>query len=133
MQNSIEGDEENVRLRYDLLVPDPNNPAKRWIEVISWKPRIFLYHNILTKEECDHIIRIGMHFINAPQQFLSLLVSFLHNPAEPKVSRSSVVGADGKPVVNEARTSSGYFIVGEDAKDPVIRVLCRSVSLFHIR
>lgn len=28
-----------------------------WIELLSWKPRAFLYHNFMTDEETDHIIK----------------------------------------------------------------------------
>jgi len=34
---------------------------QEWIEEISWAPRVFVYHNILTKQECDHIIEIVDH------------------------------------------------------------------------
>mgnify|MGYP002388238855 CR=1 FL=1 len=37
----------------------PGNKTESWIEVISWEPRIFVYHNILTPEECAEIIRTG--------------------------------------------------------------------------
>mmetsp|Transcript_5800 Transcript_5800/g.6297 ORF Transcript_5800/g.6297 Transcript_5800/m.6297 type:complete len:261 (-) Transcript_5800:120-902(-) len=29
------------------------------IEVLSWKPRIFVYHNFISDEDCDHIVEIG--------------------------------------------------------------------------
>ena len=29
------------------------------IEVLSWKPRIFVYHNFISDEYCDHIIEVG--------------------------------------------------------------------------
>ena len=29
-----------------------------WVELISWKPRAYLYHNFLTPEECDPIIKV---------------------------------------------------------------------------
>ncbi|KAI3798818.1 hypothetical protein L1987_34097 [Smallanthus sonchifolius] len=31
----------------------------RWVEVISWEPRAVIYHNFLSKEECEHIIDIA--------------------------------------------------------------------------
>ncbi|KAF3546437.1 hypothetical protein DY000_02009470 [Brassica cretica] len=30
-----------------------------WVEVISWEPRAFLYHNFLTNEECEHLISLA--------------------------------------------------------------------------
>jgi len=79
---------------------------KRWIEQISWKPRVFLFHNFITKEEADHIIEMSI----------------------PKITRSEVVGAGGKPVVDQARTSSGYFIMGEDARDPTVREIEKRIA-----
>jgi len=38
---------------------DINNilkPSEPWIETLSWKPRISVYNNILSEEDCDHII-----------------------------------------------------------------------------
>jgi len=98
---SDETDPMKLRVAADFLEPDSSNPDKRWVEILSWKPRILLYHNILTKQQCDRIVAFS----------------------EPKVSRSSVVGGDGKPVVNMARTSSGYFVVGDDANDEVMKLL----------
>lgn len=37
----------------------PQDPLEPWIEQVSWTPRIFIYHNILTQEECDEIINLG--------------------------------------------------------------------------
>ena len=34
------------------------DPKRPWMELISWKPRAYLYHNFLTEEECDHIIKV---------------------------------------------------------------------------
>lgn len=31
-------------------------PEDAWLEVLSWEPRIFLYHNFLSEEECDELI-----------------------------------------------------------------------------
>ncbi len=30
-----------------------------WVETLSWEPRVFLYHNFLTLQECEHIISLG--------------------------------------------------------------------------
>lgn len=30
-----------------------------WIETISSEPRIFLIHNLITREECEHLIQLG--------------------------------------------------------------------------
>lgn len=33
---------------------------ERWVETLSWNPRIFLFHNMLTEEEASHIVDIGI-------------------------------------------------------------------------
>ncbi|KAL5229832.1 hypothetical protein ABZP36_028608 [Zizania latifolia] len=30
-----------------------------WTEVLSWEPRAFLYHNFLSKEECEYLISLA--------------------------------------------------------------------------
>lgn len=37
----------------------PEDPTQPWIEQVSWSPRVFIYHNMLTPEECESIIEIG--------------------------------------------------------------------------
>ncbi|KAL9269159.1 putative prolyl 4-hydroxylase 10 [Drosera capensis] len=32
---------------------------EQWVEVISWEPRAFVYHNFLTKEECEYLIELA--------------------------------------------------------------------------
>ncbi|CAN6918006.1 unnamed protein product [Brassica oleracea] len=38
---------------------DEEGNGERWLEVISWEPRAFLYHNFLTNEECEHLISLA--------------------------------------------------------------------------
>ena len=71
---------------------DPSN-----VIVVSWEPRIFVYPNFLSDEECEHFKQKG---INAGLQ------------------RSQVAGA-GQAEASEARTSYGTFI--EDDGDPIMR------------
>jgi len=86
--------------------PDQEEGKKRWIEQISWSPRVFLFHHFLSQEECDEIIEFS----------------------KPKISRSEVVGANGQPVVDSARTSSGYFIMAEDARRALVREVERRIA-----
>eukprot|EP00898_Chlorokybus_atmophyticus_P003029 jgi/Chlat1/3727/Chrsp259S03881 len=59
------------------------------VEVLSWKPRAFVYHNFLTDEECDHLV----------------------NLAKPQLQKSMVVDSStGKSVPSDIRTSSGMFL-----------------------
>ncbi|GAB4820202.1 hypothetical protein N2152v2_007248 [Parachlorella kessleri] len=66
-----------------------------WAEVLDGEARIYLFHNFLTDEECDHIV----------------------GKAEPRLQRSGVVDtSSGGSEVSEIRTSSGmFFSRGEDA------------------
>lgn len=34
-------------------------PGAPEIEFLSWSPRSWLYHNFLTDEECDHIVKLA--------------------------------------------------------------------------
>jgi len=67
----------------------PSDPTAPWIETVSWSPRVFVYHNFLTQDECKKILDL----------------------AQADVSRSMVVGATGKATVSQARSSSGVFLV----------------------
>ncbi|XP_039064281.1 probable prolyl 4-hydroxylase 3 isoform X2 [Hibiscus syriacus] len=63
--------------------------GEHWAEVISWEPRVFLYHNFLSKEECEYLIKI----------------------AKPHMRKSSVVDSKtGKSKDSRVRTSSGMFL-----------------------
>jgi hypothetical protein len=74
-------------------------------EVLSWAPRIFLLHNLLTKAECDDLIRISRTNLEA----------------------SSVVDAStGQGVFSSVRTSSGTFLT--DDMDPVLKRITDRVS-----
>jgi prolyl 4-hydroxylase len=58
-------------------------------QVLSWTPRIFLLHDLLTAEECDH----------------------LRSLAAPELEASTVVDtATGEGKLSAVRTSSGMFI-----------------------
>lgn len=63
------------------------NSKKPWIEILSWSPRAFVYHNFLTPEECDYLI----------------------DTASPKLKRSTIIN-QGEESVNDKRSSFGTFI-----------------------
>lgn len=64
-----------------------------WLEQLSWKPRAYLWHNFLTHEECDHIVKISL----------------------PHIARSGVVNMDGSTSEDNIRTSWGTFLTrGQD-------------------
>ncbi|XP_058767322.1 probable prolyl 4-hydroxylase 10 isoform X1 [Vicia villosa] len=66
-----------------------DDARERWVEIISWEPRAFLYHHFLTKNECEHLINI----------------------AKPSLHKSAVADNEtGKNLNSSVRTSSGTFI-----------------------
>ncbi|KAL6782723.1 PFH16 [Auxenochlorella protothecoides x Auxenochlorella symbiontica] len=68
------------------------------MKVLSWSPRIFLLQNVLTDDECDHIIKA----------------------ATPRLERSGVVEVEGRgrDGVSDVRTSYGMFF--DRKEDPVL-------------
>uniref|UniRef100_A0A7N1A2U9 procollagen-proline 4-dioxygenase n=1 Tax=Kalanchoe fedtschenkoi TaxID=63787 RepID=A0A7N1A2U9_KALFE len=74
---------------------DEEDGRERWTEVLSWEPRAFVYHNFLTKAECEHLIDIS----------------------KPHMQKSFVVDPKtGLPRASSARTSYGWFLrKGQDA------------------
>ncbi|XP_039049554.1 probable prolyl 4-hydroxylase 3 [Hibiscus syriacus] len=59
--------------------------GQQWTEILSWEPRAFIYHNFLSKEECDYLI----------------------NLAKPHMAKSTVVDSKtGKSKDSRVRTSS---------------------------
>lgn len=92
-----------------LKFEKPADPKAPWIEQVSWEPRVFVYHNILTKEEANEIINIG----------------------EKDLSESLVVAHTGGSTKNEARTSNGVFLGAKYMKSsPLLRSLERRASDF---
>lgn len=75
-------------------------PSHGKMEVLSWSPRIFYFHNFLSETECDHFIA----------------------KARPELKRSTVVDdhASNQDKVHEARTSKGMFFPAE-TKDLIIK------------
>ncbi|GFR49468.1 hypothetical protein Agub_g11528 [Astrephomene gubernaculifera] len=87
------GETYNVEAMWDPLKQKPMDdiplPAsKSWIEHVAWQPRVFIYHNFITDMEAEHLIEL----------------------AAPQMKRSTVVGAGGKSVEDNYRTSYGTFL-----------------------
>ncbi|CAN6453540.1 unnamed protein product [Victoria cruziana] len=62
---------------------------KQWMEILSWEPRAFLYHNFLSRSECEYLI----------------------NLAQPHMKKSTVVDSQtGRSMDSRVRTSSGTFL-----------------------
>ena len=83
--------------------------GRRWIETLSWEPRIFVYHNFLTAEECLHLIHLGA----------------------PHMEKSTVVDSStGKSVATQIRTSSGTFL--RRRQDDVVRTIEDKIAAFSM-
>ncbi|TVU03569.1 hypothetical protein EJB05_37121 [Eragrostis curvula] len=94
----VDNDPEVAALRLGYVKP----------EVLSWTPRIILFHNFLSSEECDYLMAI----------------------ARPRLQISTVVDvATGKGVKSDVRTSSGMFVNSEERKFPVIQVEILHVAI----
>ncbi|KAE9586702.1 hypothetical protein Lal_00004478 [Lupinus albus] len=80
---------------------------KQWTEILSWEPRAFIYHNFLSKEECEYLI----------------------NLAKPHMAKSSVVNSKtGKSMASRVRTSSGMFL--KRGKDKIIQNIEKRIADF---
>ncbi|XP_061359276.1 probable prolyl 4-hydroxylase 3 isoform X1 [Gastrolobium bilobum] len=80
---------------------------EQWTEFLSWEPRAIVYHNFLSKEECDYLI----------------------NLAKPFMVKSSVVDSKtGKSTESRVRTSSGMFL--KRGKDKIIQNIEKRIADF---
>lgn len=94
-----ENDKEVTALRLGLVKP----------EVLSWSPRIILFHNFLSMEECDYLRAI----------------------AKPRLQISTVVDTKtGKGIKSEVRTSSGMFLNSPERKYPIIQAIEKRIAVF---
>ncbi|GAB2282885.1 hypothetical protein Dimus_017419 [Dionaea muscipula] len=81
--------------------------ADQWVEVLSWEPRAFVYHNFLSKEECEYLIEL----------------------AKPHMHKSTVVDSEtGKSTDSRVRTSSGTFLAR--GRDKTIRKIEKRIADF---
>lgn len=80
---------------------------EQWTEVLSWEPRAFIYHNFLSKEECEYLI----------------------NLAKPFMIKSAVVDSKtGKSTESRVRTSSGMFL--KRGKDKIVQNIEKRIADF---
>ncbi|GJP51549.1 hypothetical protein CLOM_g10713 [Closterium sp. NIES-68] len=85
-----------------------DDPSQRqWIELISWEPRAFLFHNFLSAKECLYLI----------------------HKAAPNMVKSTVVDSDsGGSYSSKIRTSSGSFL--SRGSDEVVTAIEKRISDF---
>ena len=77
-----------------------------WIEVVSWAPRAFFVHNIITAEECDYLVTL----------------------AKPHIAQTTVLNASGESVVDvTSRTAYGVFVTRN--KDAAVMRIGQRISV----
>ncbi|NP_001131953.1 prolyl 4-hydroxylase 1 [Zea mays] len=93
------------RSAFDSGLETRGEKGEPWTEVLSWEPRAFVYHNFLSKEECDHLISL----------------------AKPHMKKSTVVdSATGGSKDSRVRTSSGMFL--RRGQDKIIRTIEKRIA-----
>ncbi|XP_064954137.1 prolyl 4-hydroxylase 1-like isoform X1 [Musa acuminata AAA Group] len=97
--NHWENDKESALLRLGFVKP----------EILSWSPRIILFHNFLSMEECDYLKSI----------------------ARPHLEISTVVDPKtGESIKSKVRTSSGMFLSSKDRQIPIIKAIEKRIAVF---
>ncbi|XP_078181393.1 putative prolyl 4-hydroxylase 7 [Carex rostrata] len=86
-------------------IAEPSSFDSSRVMILSWKPRLFLYKNFLSPEECDHLIEL----------------------AKSKLEKSTVVDIDsGNNVKSAVRTSFGMFL--NKRQDHIIARIERKIA-----
>ncbi|XP_057542614.1 probable prolyl 4-hydroxylase 10 [Amaranthus tricolor] len=79
----------------------------QWVEFLSWEPRAFVYHNFLSKDECEYLIKL----------------------ASPHMEKSQVVDEKtGRSKDSRVRTSSGTFL--PRGRDKIVRAIEQRIADF---
>ncbi|KAL3639014.1 putative prolyl 4-hydroxylase 3 [Castilleja foliolosa] len=77
----------------------------QWTEIVSSEPRAFIYHNFLSKEECEYLI----------------------NLAKPHMKKSRIVDKEiAEGVESKARTSTGMAL--RRGQDKVVRAIEKRIA-----
>ncbi|KAL3641029.1 putative prolyl 4-hydroxylase 3 [Castilleja foliolosa] len=98
---NIDSGDDSIRTTLDTL----GKREDKWTEIVSWEPRAFVYHNFLSKEECEHLI----------------------NLAKPHMTKSTVIDDEtGDNVDSEVRTSTGMFL--RRGQDKVITAIEKRIA-----
>jgi len=86
---------------------DVRKREDQWTEVLSWEPRAYIYHNFLSKRECEYLIEL----------------------ATPHMVKSTVVDSGtGKSKDSRVRTSSGTFL--QRGQDKIVRTIEKRIADF---
>ncbi|KAF7129033.1 hypothetical protein RHSIM_Rhsim10G0205900 [Rhododendron simsii] len=91
----------------------------QWVEVISWEPRAFIYHNFLGVD----MRYVGAYHVSKDE------CEYLINLAKPHMQKSSVVDSTtGQSKDSRVRTSSGTFLAR--GRDKIIRTIEKRIADF---
>ncbi|CAL9122310.1 unnamed protein product [Musa textilis] len=94
-----ENDKETILVHHGSVKP----------EILSWSPRIILFHNFLSMQECDYLKAIG----------------------RPRLAVSLVIDDEtGKAKTIKVRTSSGMFLTSEEQNLPIIQAIENRIAVF---
>ncbi|KAL4192863.1 hypothetical protein AMTRI_Chr06g174130 [Amborella trichopoda] len=119
-----ENDEDARVLRIGFVKP----------EIVNWSPRIILFHNFLSAEECDYLRAIAQ-----PRLQVSTVVDTKTGKArmlnQSKFSCSfklisSLFSCLTSGIKSEVRTSSGMFLNSEERKYPMIQAIEKRIAVF---
>ncbi|KAK3236653.1 hypothetical protein CYMTET_53221 [Cymbomonas tetramitiformis] len=89
--------------------PGSQEDPDSWFEQISWKPRAYIWHKLLTKEECNAIVKL----------------------ASPRIAKSKVVDSKtGQAADDPIRTSWGTYLTEDDSE--VVRTVNEKVAKFSM-
>ncbi|URE34214.1 P4Hc [Musa troglodytarum] len=112
-----ENDKEASLLRHGLVKP----------EILSWSPRVILFHNFLSMEECDYLRAIAK-----PRLRTSTVVDIKTGKASCQSHNIllSDTFASCRGMKSDVRTSSGMFLSSEERKYPIIEAIEKRIAVF---
>ncbi|RZC44992.1 hypothetical protein C5167_037948 [Papaver somniferum] len=108
------------------ILRSKNDRGEQWMEVISWEPRAFIYHNFLVKIFFSTNSFFRLFLINPRIALAGTFESskecdYLISIGEPRMKKSTVIDVKtGGSTASKVRTSSGMFMkrgVNEVIKD----------------
>ncbi|WOL05856.1 putative prolyl 4-hydroxylase 3 isoform X1 [Canna indica] len=104
---SKDGRKGEFRLPVDEAKDGPGQKGEPWTEILSWEPRASIFHNFLSRDECEYLIEL----------------------AKPRMKKSTVVDSTtGKSKDSRVRTSSGMFL--RRGQDKIIRAIEKRIADF---
>ncbi|CAL9187295.1 unnamed protein product [Musa hybrid cultivar] len=121
-----ENDKETILVHHGSVRP----------EILSWSPRIILFHNFLSTQECDYLKAIGR-----PRLAVSLVIddetgkASFYCPISVKNNIKDLVSSlclycHILGIKSKVRTSSGMFLTPEEQNLPIIQAIENRIAVF---